>query len=109
MTPATTPLPIYKGAKFEHTLVFYESDSNTVINLAGLGPFSATISHAARDEVLVVLTATVTNAAAGTMVITATPAQTDTLKLGTVRLGLQDNQGNPYLASVCPVLFFSHL
>lgn len=108
MTPATTPLPIYKGAKFEHTLTFYESDSDTVINLTGLGTFTAAISHPARDEVLVVLTVTVTNAAAGTMVITATPAQTDTLKLGTVRLGLRDGQGNPYLASVCPVLFFSH-
>jgi hypothetical protein len=109
MTPATTPLPIYKGAKFEHTLICYESDTDNLIDLTGLGPFSATISHAVKDEVLTVLTVTVADPSSGTMVITATPAQTDTLKLGTVRLGLRDNQGNPYLASVCPVLFFSHL
>lgn len=108
MTPATTPLPIYKGAKFEHTLTFYESDSDTLIDLSGLEPFSAVISHPIRDEVLITLGVTIDAPLSGTMVLTATSAQTDSLKLGTVRLGLRDSEGNPYLSSVCPVLFFSH-
>jgi hypothetical protein len=108
MNPATTPLPIYKGAKFEHTLTFYQGDTDELVDLDGLGPFAATIRHSVKDEVLLSLTVTVSALETGTVVLTATPAQTDSLKLGTVRLGLQDGQGNPYLASVCPVLFFSH-
>jgi hypothetical protein len=108
MTPATTPLPIYKGAKFEHALVFYESETDNVIDLSGLGPFTAVICHATKDEVLVELTVTVTAPETGAMVLTASAAQTDTLRLGTVRLGLSDGQGNPYIASTCPVLFFPH-
>jgi hypothetical protein len=108
MTPATTPLPIYKGAKFEHTLTFYETETNNLIDLSGLGPFAAVICHATRDEVLIELTVTVADPETGVMVLTASAAQTDTLKLGTVRLGVRDGQGNPYIASTCPVLFFSH-
>lgn len=108
MTPATTPLTIHKGAKFEHTLTFYQGDTDELVNLTGLEPFSAVISHPIKDEVLVILTVTIDDPASGRMVLTATPTQTDSLKLGTVRLGIQDSEGNPYISSVCPVLFFSH-
>lgn len=107
MTPATTPLPIYKGAKFEHILTFYQGDTDDLLNLTGLGNFVATISHPVRDEVLVTLTVTSAYNATGTITITATAAQTDLLKLGTARLGVRDVNNNPYVASVCPVLFFS--
>ena len=107
MTPATTPLPIYKGAKFEHLLTLVDDDTGLALDLTGLDPFVATISHPVRDEVLITLTVTGGDDDTGTMTITATAAQTDLLKLGTARLGMRDAQNNPYIASICPVLFFS--
>ena len=107
MTPATTPLPVYKGARFEHELAFFQGDTDTPLNLTGLGDFVATFSHPARDEVLVTLTVTGPYDANGIITITATAAQTDTLKLGSVRLAIKDANDDPYVASVCPVLFFS--
>jgi hypothetical protein len=50
---------------------------------------------------------TETNLVAGQITVTGLPAQTDELDEGTVRLGIRDVQGNPYVANSVPVLFFS--
>ena len=106
-TPGPLNAPIYKGAKYEHTLTFYVKGTATPVNLTGLGPFVCTVSHPKRDTILATFTVTETNLAAGQITVTGLPAQTDELDEGTVRLGIRDVQGNPYVANSVPVLFFS--
>lgn len=108
MTPNTSVnLAIYKGAKYEHLLTFRDRATGDALDLTGLNPFTCTVSHPNRDEALITVTATNTDLANGQITITIPPADTDTLALGTARLGIRDNEGNPYVQSTVPVLFFS--
>lgn len=107
MTPGTFNVPFYKGAKFEYLLTIREKGTGTPINLTGLAPFVFTISHPSRDKELITVTAANTNLAAGEITLTVPASSTDKLDLGPVRVGLRDVQGNPYLQSTVPVLFFS--
>lgn len=109
MTPGTLKSPIYKGAQYQHTLTIYTKGTNTPVNLTGLTPFVFTVSHPNRDAVLATFTVTHpgTDLVNGRLTVTGLPTQTEGLKLGPVRIGLRDVQGNPYIASTVDVLFFS--
>jgi hypothetical protein len=103
----TPELSIYKGAQYQHLLTFRERATGATLNLTGLAPFIFTISHPSRDEELISVTAANTNLAAGEITIIVPASSTDRLRLGPVRVGLRDVQGNPYIQSMVPVLFFS--
>ena len=107
MTPGTLNAPIYKGAKYEHLLTVREKGSGDPVDLTGLGPFVFTVSHPSRDEELITVTAADTDLANGKITVTIAATSTDTLSLGSARVGLRDVQGNPYIQSTVPVLFFS--
>jgi hypothetical protein len=107
MTPGTFTAPIYKGAKYEHLLTFRDAATGSPIDLTGLNPFVFTVSHPSRDTSLATGTVTNTDLEGGRITITLTPETTDALDLGTVRIGIRDNEGNPYIASTIDVLFFA--
>lgn len=108
MTPGTLNVPIYKGAKYEHALTFYQAGTTTPVDLTGLGEFKFTVSHPTNDTVKATGTVTVTNAALGKLTITVPANQTSKLSLGTARIGLRDGQDNPYIANSVDVLFFAN-
>lgn len=107
MTPGPLTAPIYKGAKYQHLLTFIDVETGDPLDLRGLNPFVFTVSHPSRDESLITGTVANTDLANGKVTVTLDPADTDTLSLGTVRIGLRDAVGNPYVQNSVDVLFFS--
>ena len=107
MTPGTFTAPIYKGGKYEHLLTLRDRATGGPLDLTGLDPFVFTVSHPSRDEALVTVTATNTDLGNGQITVTILPESTDLIAIGSARIGLRDVQGNPYIQSTIPVLFFS--
>jgi hypothetical protein len=110
MTPATIrpdDMPIFKGGRWSHTLTFLQTGSDAPVNLTGLGPFVLTFKRETGDTLLLQGSTTIADAAAGKLDVLLTGAQTKTLPLGKVRMGLRDNLNNPYAQGFCNVLFFA--
>jgi hypothetical protein len=97
MTPSTQEIPIYRGARWEHTLIFRVKGTNALLDLTGLGPFVCEVKAAKEDDILVSATITSDYDAAGQMVLLLTASQTATLGLRAVTVGVRDSLGNPYL------------
>jgi hypothetical protein len=100
MTPhilTANELPIYQGAKWEHTVALTDASTGAALNLTGFTPFVCEIRRESDDRLLASPTCTVATPANGLIVLLLTAAQTAALPLGTVRMGLRDNLNNPYI------------
>ena len=108
MTPGTFNIPIYKGAKWEHTLTFKQGKTNAPVDLTGLGPFVMQFKDASGNT-LAFATIDIPTPANGQMGVTLTAAQTDDFPLGNaaVFVGLRDDNDNPYLQATLPVKTFT--
>lgn len=111
MTPGspdqTQDLSIYRGARWSFDFLFVVTDTDTPLDLTGLGPFVCQIKDPRRDSVLVTPTVTSDYDATGVVTITIDPADSLTLPLGNVRMGLRDTEGNPYLEWMPEVKWFT--
>jgi len=107
MTPGILDVPIYKKARFQHTLTFYQGETDNVVDLTGLTPFVCVLSHIKTNAILATLTVTETDLTGGQITITATAAQTSELTLGPVRIGLRDVNNDPYIACTLQVVPFA--
>ena len=108
MNPGTFDelVAINRGTKFEHTLTFFQGQTDDPVDLTGLAPFVCTLANPRTKELLAELTVTDTDIANGQITITASEEQTAALPLGPVVLGLRDALGNPYLKDTIQVEFF---
>jgi hypothetical protein len=111
MTPANitniTALAIYKGAKWEHTLTFYQTGTTDPVDLSSL-TFVLTFRHPTTKAFLFNGSATLTtDGTDGKVTLLATSAQTDALPLGPIRAGMRDNEDNAYMEGVLNVEYFS--
>ena len=107
MTPGTTDIPISRGGRWSFTFAFVVTETDTPLDLTGLGPFVCEVKDIKADRVLVTPTVTSDYDATGLVTITMSPTQTRSLALGLVRLGLRDAQGNPYLEYTPEVAWFT--
>ena len=107
MTPGVLTVPISKGAKYNFTFNLVEPTTRDPIDLTGLGPFVCEVKSFAGNRLLV--TATVTSAydATGQITITMNAAQTATLPLGQVRMGVRDDDDEPYMEGTPEVVWFT--
>jgi hypothetical protein len=108
MTPGTIDIPIYKGAKWEHTLTFKQSGTNTPVDLSGLGDFVMTFRNPSGS---VIINAAIddTDAATGVLVVSLAADQTNRFTVGTdmVTVGIRDALNNPYLQATLDVRPFT--
>lgn len=107
MTPGDLDLPIYRGAKWSFAFLFVVVDTDTPLDLTGLGPFVCQIKDPRADRLLATATVESDYDDSGLVTITLTPTQTRALSVGKVRMGLRDNEGNPYMESMIEVKWFS--
>jgi len=109
MTPGTTSLPFYRGAKWSHIFTFTQTAGGAAVNLTGLGPFVCKVERADNGSSLG--TATITSAYNSTGIMTiefpASVTRTFPVGSGIVRLGLRDALNNPYLVGVLDVFKFA--
>ena len=113
MTPATTPLTFHRGAKWSQTITFYQSGTETPVNLTGLGPFVMEIRKKKGGPLLLSFTYTATDLANGQINFTVTAAQTATLPQPTdfdrpvvAYYGIRDAQNNPYASAIAYIKDF---
>ena len=110
MTPhilTSNELPIYQGAKWEHTLSLVVTGTTTAVNLTGLTPMKCEIRRVKDNRLLATPTCTVATPANGQIVVAMTAAVTNALPLGIVRMGLRDAVNNPYLEGETEVRLFT--
>lgn len=107
MTPGVLNIPISRRGKWSHAFALVVTATDTPVDLTGLGPFVCEVRSLRKDSLLA--TATVTSAydATGVITITLTAAQTATLPLGKVRMGVRDSQDNPYMEGTPEVVWFT--
>lgn len=107
MTTGALNIPISRRAKWSFAFLFVVTGTNTPLDLTGLGPFVCQVRSLRKDQLLA--TATVTSAYDNTGIVTITlsAAQTATLPLGKVRMGLRDSQDNAYLEGTPEVVWFT--
>ena len=108
MTPGTLNIPIYKGARWAHTLTFLQSGTQTPVSISGLEPFVMTFKNEA-GYLLANALVTVMDAPNGVLSVVLTAAQTDTFPLGAGKasVGLRNNNNDPYLQATLDVLPFT--
>lgn len=109
MTPGTTTLPFYRGAKWSHIFTFTQTDGGTAVDLTGLGPFVCEVERVDGGTTLGTATITSSYNSTGIMTIEFSASVTRTFPVGTgtVRLGLRDALNNPYLIGVLDVVKFA--
>jgi hypothetical protein len=103
MTPSTTPLTFHRGAKWDQVITFYQSGTETPVNLTGLGPFVMEIRRKKGGPLLLSFTYTATDLTNGQIQFTATATQTETLPQPAnfdrplvAYYGIRDAQNNLY-------------
>jgi hypothetical protein len=108
MTPGTLSIPIYRGAKWEHTLLLKDSSTGLPLDLTGLGPFVFQIKPLQGNyETVPVVTVTSSYDATGLITISLTAAETLLITPMNIRAGMRDNFNNPYIECVLPVFDFT--
>lgn len=107
MTPGDLDLPIYRGAKWSFAFAFVVVATDTPLDLTGLGPFVCEVKDPRRDSVLATATVTSDYDATGIVTVTLTAAQTRSLPVGKVRMGIRDAENNPYLEWTPEVKWFT--
>lgn len=107
MTPGVLNIPISRGAKWQFQFAFVDPETGDPIDLTGLGPFVCEVKAPTADRLLVTPTVTSDYDATGLITITMEAAQTITLPVGKVRMGVRDNQDNPYLEGAPEVVWFT--
>lgn len=110
MTPATTTLKIFRGAKWDHEIHFLQTGTDTPVNLTGLAPFVMEIRRKQGSALLLSLTYTAVSLANGQIRFTATAAQTLSLPEPVspqqplfARYGIRDSQNNPYAEAIMEI------
>jgi hypothetical protein len=108
MTPGKFTVPIYRGAKWSHTLTMKQKGTVTPVDLTGLGDFVMQFKGSA-GNVLASATILSDYDATGTMTVTLTAAQTLAFPIGeaAVTVGLRDAENNPYIEATIPVRKFT--
>jgi len=97
-------LPIYKGARWAHTLTMENVDDGTPADLTGLGPFSLVFKRINSDAILATGTATVdADPQTGIIEVVLTPAQTEEFAIGEAAIGMVDANEDPWIVGVCAV------
>lgn len=109
MTPGTLNIPIYRGAKWEHTLTLKQRVTKTPVDLTGLGPFVLQVENSRTRETLATATITSDYDATGVMTVTIPASITKDFPLGTgaVNVGMRDAFNNPYLQATLNVWDFT--
>ena len=101
---APEDLPIYKGARWAHTLWLENDDDGSPVDLTGLGPFSLVFKRQKSDIVLAEGTATVAvDPTTGAIEVVLEPEQTATFAIGLVDIGLVDTNEDPWIVGECNV------
>lgn len=107
MTPGELNIPIYRGAKWQFAFQFMITDTETPMDLTGLGPFVCEIRDPRGDRLLATPTVTSDYDDNGTITITISSAQSIVLPLGKVRMGVRDALDNSYLEGMPEVKWFT--
>ncbi len=108
MTPGEpTDLPIFRGARWSFTFTFVVVATDEPLDLTDLGPFVCEIKDARADRVLLTPTVESDYDDTGVVTITMTAAETRTLPLGYVRMGLRDFAGDSFLEWMPEVKWFT--
>lgn len=109
MTPGILNIPIYKGAKWEHTLTFKQRGANTAVDLTGLTPLVMQFRNVISRAIIATATVTVTTPSSGVAVVLLTSDQTSRFPLGvgTVTAGIRDALNNPYAEGTLDVRAFT--
>lgn len=108
MTPGKLiNLPFFQGAKWSFAFRFVVTDTDTPLDLTGLGPFVCKVEAFATNTQLATAEIVSDYDNEGTITVTFTPAQTITFPLGEVGIGVRDAFGNPYLEGYCEVNKFA--
>jgi len=107
MTPGTTDIPIFRGAKWTFRFTFEVVATGEPLDLTGMGPFVCEAKKINKDEVLATATVVSNYDDEGWVEITFSPAQTAEFPLGEIRVGLRDTDFNPLLEWVPEVKWFT--
>ena len=111
MTPADITgeedLNLYQGAKWEHTLTFYQTGTTTPVDLSGK-TFVLTFKRHPNKALLFHGSATLTtDGTDGKVTVLVTGAQSDALSIGPIYCGMRDNLNNPYMEGLIKVKYFA--
>lgn len=107
MTPGTTDIPIFRGARWSFRFRLEDEATGDPIDLTGTGPFVCEVKKATSDDILAIATVTSDYDDEGWFEITLEAAQTITFPLGPVRMGVRDNDVNPFLEWTPEVKWFT--
>ena len=106
MTPGPFEIPFYQGATWSYSLEFVDEDTEVPYDLTGLGPFVMTV----RDKDGTILSETNSVGpydATGIISFEVDSSVTALYTLGTVYVGIVDNNMEPYAVGTPKVLRFS--
>ena len=114
MTPSNTTLKIYRGAKWDHEIRFYQSGTSTPVDLNGLDPFVMEIRKKQGGPLLLSPTYTEVDLTNGRIQFTALADDTLTLPEPAnpqspimARYGIRDSLNNPYAEGTMEIYSFT--